>query len=101
MRPAGGEHWEARSRGPAAGAPRRPAANCPYLPFAVVRTAVHVQHLPGDLARFGEIDYRARDVLRSGNRAHRGQGLQEILWVVFVKWSVNDSGRDRIEADMF
>ena len=65
-----------------------------------MRTAVHVQHLPGNLARFGEIDHSACDLLRIGDRAHRRKGLQEILWVVFVKRSVNNSGRDRIEADV-
>src|SRR6266436_10055496 len=70
------------------------------LPFTVVRTAVHVQHLPGDMARFREIEHRASDVLRCGDRTHRRQGLQEILRVVLVKWSVDDSGCDRIEADV-
>src|SRR4051812_23643519 len=56
MHRADGAHWAAQSRGPAACAPRSPAANPARLPFAVVRTAIHVQHLPGDVARFGEID---------------------------------------------
>src|ERR1700741_1438870 len=101
MRPAGAEYWVARSRDPVADAPRWHAANCPGLPFAVVLTAVHVQHLPSDLARFREIDHCACNVLRSGDRAHRRQGLEEVLWVVFVKRSVNNARRDRIEADVF
>jgi len=50
-------------RAPSTAAPREPASNCMYLPLAAVRAAVHVQHLPGDLARFGEIDHRACDLL--------------------------------------
>jgi hypothetical protein len=55
---------------------------------------------PRDMARFREIDHCACNALRSGDRAHRRQCLEEVLRVVFVKRSVNNARRDRIEADV-
>src|ERR1700742_50162 len=100
MRQADGERWGARSQDHAADAPRWHAANRSGLPFAVVLTAVHVQHLPSNVARFGEIHHRACNLLRSGDCTHRRKGLEEVLWVVLVKGSVNNAWRDRIEADV-
>src|SRR6266478_2621282 len=41
------------------------------LPSAGVRTAVHVQHVPGDMTSFRQINHRLSDVLRIRNRPHR------------------------------
>jgi hypothetical protein len=41
------------------------------LPFANVCTAVYVQHLPGDVTGFRQINDTVSDVLRVGDRTHR------------------------------
>ncbi len=49
------------------------------LPATLVRTAVHVQHLSGDLAGLGEVDNGIHEVADSGNCPHRRERLQEAL----------------------
>jgi hypothetical protein len=49
----------------------RPAESLRRLPFANVRTAVYVQHLPGDVTGFRQINDTLSDVLRVGDRTHR------------------------------
>src|SRR5262249_28513481 len=70
------------------------------LPFARVRTAVDVQHLPGDVTSFSQINDGLSDVLRVGDRAHRGEGLHEVPRGVLVKRGIDNARRDRIEADI-
>ena len=62
---------EAECQGPAAGARRCQAANLYRLPPSHMRTIVHVQHLPGHVTGFRQINNSVGDVLRSGNRTHR------------------------------
>ena len=70
------------------------------LPPACVRTAVHVQHLAGDMASFSQINDSLSDVLRVRDRAHRGKGLHEVPRSVLVKRSIDNARRDRIEPDI-
>ena len=42
------------------------------LPFANVRTAIHVQHLPGNVRSFGQINYGIHNFLNVRNASHRG-----------------------------
>jgi hypothetical protein len=65
-----------------------------------VRTAVHVQHLPGDVTSFSQIHDRLSDVLRLRDRAHRGKGLHEVPRSVLVKRGIDNARRDRIEPDI-
>jgi hypothetical protein len=58
-------------QGPSTGALPRPAANLYRSPPAYVCTVVHVQHLPGYVARFRQINNSLSDVLRLGDRSHR------------------------------
>src|SRR5580658_753642 len=92
---------EAECQGPAAGALLHSAANLSDLPSAGVRTAVHVQHLPGDGTSFRQINNSVSDLLRVGDCSHRRKGFQEVLGILLVHWSVDDSRGDRIEADVF
>src|SRR5450631_1089101 len=91
---------EAEYRGPPAGDLRRPAVNSVSSPFAHVRTAVYVQHLPGNMASFRKINDRVRNFLRVGDRAHGVKALEEILRIVLVEWGIDYTRRDRVEADV-
>src|SRR5437879_12166943 len=70
------------------------------LPPASVRTAVHVQHLAGDVTSFSQIHDSLSDVLRIRDRAHRGKGLHEVPRSVLVEWGVDNARRDGIEPDI-
>jgi hypothetical protein len=61
----------AECQDPAAGDLHRQAANLYRLPSSRVRTAVHVQHLPGYVTSFRQINDSFSNVLRLGDRAHR------------------------------
>jgi len=54
---------------PAAAAPRYSPANPARSPLAHMRTVVHVQHLPGHVTGFRQINNSVGDVLRLGKRA--------------------------------
>ena len=53
-------------------APHRAPACLRWLPFANVGTAVHVQHLPGDVRSFGQINHGIHDLLNGRNASHWG-----------------------------
>jgi hypothetical protein len=42
------------------------------LPFANVRTAVHVQHLPGNVRCLSQINHGIHHLLNVRNASHRG-----------------------------
>jgi len=42
------------------------------LPFAIVRTAVHVQHLPGNVRSLGQINHGIHNLLNGRNASHWG-----------------------------
>ena len=65
-----------------------------------MRTAINVQHLPGYVASFGQINHSIGDILRFGDRAHRRKGRQEVFRDSFDKRGVDSPGRNRVEADV-
>src|SRR6266850_7324705 len=71
----------AECQGPAVGDLHRPRCEplmLPTLPPARMRTTVHVQHLPGDVTSFSQINDSLSDVLRVRDRTHRGKGRHEV-----------------------
>src|SRR3954468_21380584 len=61
------------------------------LPFANVRTAIHVQHLPCNLPRFCQIEHGAGNLLNHGDRAHWRKRLQNIIRIVRMQRCVDDA----------
>jgi hypothetical protein len=51
---------------------KHPSAYLRRLPFANVRTAVHVQHLPSDVRSLGQINHGIHDLLNGRNASHWG-----------------------------
>src|SRR5262245_38498995 len=49
-----------------------PPADLRGLPFANVRTAVHVQHLPSDVRSLGQINHGIHNLLNGRNASHWG-----------------------------
>ena len=76
------------------------AANFYRLPSSRVRTAVHVQHLPGYVTSFRQINDSFSNVLGLGDRAHRCKSLHEVLRIVFMQRSIDSARRDRVETDI-
>src|ERR1700745_3372300 len=64
-----------------------------------MHTTVDVQHFPGYIASLRQVDDRIGDFLCVRDRAHRGQGLLEVLWHIFHQRCVDHTGRDRVETD--
>jgi hypothetical protein len=81
-----------RFQAPSIAVQRRLAASRLPLPFAPVRTAVHVQHLPCDLPSFRQVNDSAGKVLNRGDCAHGRKRFQEVLRIVGVKRGVDGSG---------
>src|SRR5271156_3003799 len=65
-----------------------------------MRTAVHVQHLSGDVASFGKVNDSVGNVLRLRNRPHGRESLHNVLFARVMKTSVNNSGSYRVKADV-
>ena len=66
-----------------------------------MRSAVHVQHLPGNVAGLGEVNNGVHEVADAGDCTHRRERLQEALRFVRVHWSVDNAGRYGVEANVF
>ena len=94
------EHPEAERRAARAWIQGHFAVRVLKLPSACVRTAVHVQHLPGHIPRFNQVDYRVHDVLRFGDGGHWREGFQKVLRILFMHRRIYDARRDSVEADM-
>jgi len=77
----------------------RSAVNLWRLTTGHVRTAVHVQHLPGDVTSFRQINHRVRNFLRVSNRAHR-ERVSRKFFECFVQWGIDNARCDRVEADV-
>src|SRR5713101_8481187 len=69
------------------------------LPFAHMCSTIDVKHLPSDLMRLGEIEHGVDDVLNIDDASHGRQSLQEVLRVVLMHGSIDDSGRNRVDAN--
>jgi len=65
-----------------------------------VRTAVHVQHLPGYLASFCEINYRISYIINGRDSAHWGLPFDNLFPKVGVKRGVNDTWSYGVEANV-
>src|SRR3984957_13891973 len=87
-------------QGPAVGDLHRSVGNPAWSPPAHVRTVVHVQHLPGHVTSFRQVNNSVGDILRVGNRTHRGKTFQEIIRVFFVHRGVDNSGGYGVKADV-
>jgi hypothetical protein len=61
-------------------------------------TAVHVQHLPGDVTRLSEKDDGFSDVGRIGDCAHGRKSFHDLLWRFVVERSIDLAGCDRVKA---
>jgi hypothetical protein len=71
----------------------RPGEAVAHLsPAACVRTTINVQNLSGYAAGFGQADHGISNFCRAGDRAHGGEGLQEVLRVGVV--DVYDAAAD-------
>ena len=71
------------------------------LPSAHVRTAVHVQHLPSDIASFSQIKTASAMSFALSDCSHRRKRLlMKSLGVVLVQRRINHARRNRVEADV-
>ena len=68
------------------------------LPLAYVRTAIHVQHLPGHLTGFCQINDRVHDVFHPGNLTHRLQRLEQILRLPLMHGRIDNPRRNGVDA---
>src|SRR5262249_20453883 len=59
-----------------------------------------MQHLPGYVPSFRQINHSIGDILRFGDRAHRRKGHQEVFWDRFDNRGVENPRRNRVEADV-
>lgn len=74
---------------------RWPTESLQRLPFADVRTTIHVPHLPGHLTGFRQINARIHDVFHIGNQSHRLQRLEKILRVIHVHRRIDNAPCNR------
>ncbi len=61
-----------------------------------MRTPVHVQHFSRHLTGFGQINDRVHDVFHLDNLSHLLSGCEQLLRVILVHGSIDDTGRDGV-----
>src|ERR1700726_2744939 len=71
------------------------------LPFAYVRAAIDVQHLPSNVWRFCQEHDRIHDFLGVRDAPHWGTRAQKILWMVLMQRRIDDARSDGVKADTF
>src|SRR5258706_5049487 len=71
------------------------------LPFAYVRAAIDVQHLPGNVWCFRQEHDRISDFLSVRDTPHGGQRAQKVFWIVFMQRRIDFARSDGIEANAF
>jgi hypothetical protein len=70
--------------------PRPQAWSLRCLPFSVVRTCVHVQHLPCHMTSFRQINDRLDDVVYVRDHSHRRQAFQKLVGVRCMHRRINN-----------
>ena len=65
-----------------------------------MRTAVHVQHLPGYLTSFSQVNDRIRYILDRRSSPHRRLLLNNLFRKVGVKRGVNDAWSYGVESNV-
>src|ERR1700723_3877739 len=66
------------------------------VPFTNVGPAVHMQHFPGDLTGFGQVNHRVHDILDFWNPAYRLKCPYKVLPLILVRGSVDNTRSDGI-----